>query len=419
MANPVYLTLNGELQGLISSGCSSMLSIGNKAQIAHQDQIMVTSLSHGLSRAQNVNHQELTITKPVDKSSPLLGKAISENECLTCDFVFYRTNRFGINEPYYKLKLANARLSNIGLTIPHTINDQEWNATQIIEYLESGIHYAKKEPGGLRRFDIKLLEQLNRRKRILDIMETSIRQRRFKVWYQPVFNLKTNRFSSAEAPLRLRDYDGEPVSPSEFIPLAEETGLIDDLSWIVLEEVCTLLGQMRDKIDSISINLSMQQFEDRSLCARIHECLNRSGLNPDQLKIEVTERVLLQDMDYMKMMMEEMTGEGFGFYLDDFGTGYSNISCALSLPFEYIKLDRSLLVRLPGDSKVQVFVRSMVETFHAMGQKIVAEGVEEEEQIELLRQFGVDCVQGYYYGKPMPEDEFRAAVAKGWEEQRR
>ena len=96
-----------------------------------------------------------------------------------------------------------------------------------------------------------------------------------------------------------------------------------------------------------------------------------------------------------------------------------HISCALSLPFEYIKLDRSLLVRLPGDSKVQVFVRSMVETFHAMGQKIVAEGVEEEEQIELLRQFGVDCVQGYYYGKPMPEDEFRAAVAKGWEEQRR
>ncbi len=182
-------------------------------------------------------------------------------------------------------------------------------------------------------------------------METSIRQRRFKVWYQPVFNLKTNRFSSAEALLRLRDYDGEPVSPSEFIPLAEETGLIDDLSWIVLEEVCTLLGQMRDKIDSISINLSMQQFEDRSLCARIHECLNRCGLNPDQLKIEVTERVLLQDMDYMKRMMEEMTGEGFGFYLDDFGTGYSNLSCALSLPFEYIKLDRSLWYVCPGTAR--------------------------------------------------------------------
>lgn len=296
---------------------------------------------------------------------------------------------------------------------------QKWKAAQMIEYLESGLQYAKKEPGGLRRFDEKLLEQLNRRKRMMEIMETSIRQRRFKVWYQPVFNLKTSRFSSAEALLRLRDYDGEPISPSEFIPLAEETGLIDDLSWIVLEEVCMLLGQMGDKIDSVSINLSMQQFEDRNLSGRIHECLNRSGLSPDKLKIEVTERVLLQDMDYMKMIMEEMTGEGFGFYLDDFGTGYSNISCALSLPFEYIKLDRSLLVRLPGDRKAQVFVRSMIETFHAMGQKIVAEGVEEEEQIELLRQFGVDCVQGYYYGKPMPEDEFKAAIAKGWEEQRK
>lgn len=124
--------------------------------------------------------------------------------------------------------------------------------------------------------------------------------------------------------------------------MAEETGLIDDLSWIVLEEICMLFGQRRGKIDSVSINLSMHQFEDRSLSGRIHECLKRSGLSPDKLKIEVTERVLLQDMDYMKMIMEEMTGEGFGFYLDDFGTGYSNISCALSLPLEYIKLDRSL-----------------------------------------------------------------------------
>lgn len=141
MANPVYLTLNGELQGLISSGCSSMPSIGNKAQIAHQDQIMVMSLSHGLSRAQNVNHQELTITKPVDKSSPLLGKAISENECLTCDFVFYRTNRFGINEPYYKLKLTNARISNIGLTVPHTINDSPGQPEESVSFTYESINW--------------------------------------------------------------------------------------------------------------------------------------------------------------------------------------------------------------------------------------------------------------------------------------
>ncbi|EKQ3673708.1 type VI secretion system tube protein Hcp, partial [Salmonella enterica subsp. enterica serovar Livingstone] len=113
MANLVYLTLNGQLQGLISAGCSSLASIGNKAQLAHLDQIMVTELNHGLSRAQNVNHQELVIQKPVDKSSPLLSKAINENECLTCDFEFYRTNRFGINELYYRVKLINARIASI------------------------------------------------------------------------------------------------------------------------------------------------------------------------------------------------------------------------------------------------------------------------------------------------------------------
>lgn len=123
MANMSYLTLNGEQQGLISGGCSSQDSIGNKAQLSHADQIMVTSLKHGLSRDQNVNHLTLAFSKPVDKSSPLLGQAITENECLTCDFEFYRTNRAGLDELYYKLKLTNARISDITLNVPHTIND--------------------------------------------------------------------------------------------------------------------------------------------------------------------------------------------------------------------------------------------------------------------------------------------------------
>ena len=125
-----------------------MPSIGNKAQIAHQDQIMVTSLSHGLSRAQNVNHQELTITKPVDKSSPLLGKAISENECLTCDFcILPHQPAFGINEPYYKLKLANARLSNIGLTVPHTINDSPGQAEESVSFTYESINWEHSVAG--------------------------------------------------------------------------------------------------------------------------------------------------------------------------------------------------------------------------------------------------------------------------------
>ena len=139
MANPVYLTLNGALQGLISAGCSSMASIGNKAQIAHQDQIMVLSMNHGLTRAQNVNHLSLNIQKPVDKSTPLLSKAITENECLTCDFEFYRTNRFGINELYYKMKLVNARISDIHLSVPHTITDSGGQPEETISFTYESI----------------------------------------------------------------------------------------------------------------------------------------------------------------------------------------------------------------------------------------------------------------------------------------
>lgn len=139
MANLVYLTLNGQLQGVISAGCSSLASIGNKAQIAHLDQIMVTSMKHGLSRVQNVNHQTVDISKPVDKSTPLLSKAINENECLTCDFEFYRTNRFGINEVYYKLKLINARIARIGLQLPHIILNSEGQAEEAISFTYESI----------------------------------------------------------------------------------------------------------------------------------------------------------------------------------------------------------------------------------------------------------------------------------------
>jgi hypothetical protein len=141
MANLVYLKLQGQLQGLISAGCSSLDSIGNRAQIAHLDQIMVTELNHGMSRVQNVNHQELTIQKPIDKSSPLLSKAINENECLTCDFEYYRTNRFGINELYYRVKLIKARISSIHICVPHVITESSAQPEESVSFTYESINW--------------------------------------------------------------------------------------------------------------------------------------------------------------------------------------------------------------------------------------------------------------------------------------
>ncbi|BBV63898.1 TPA: Hcp family type VI secretion system effector [Kluyvera ascorbata F0526] len=141
MANTIWLTLNGQSQGLISAGCSAVDSIGNKAQLVHHDQIMVMAISHGMNREQNVNHQSMTIVKPVDKASPLLGKAINDNEELTCEFSFYRTNRMGFNELYYTIKLTKARISSIHLHVPHTIDDSAGQPEESIELCYESISW--------------------------------------------------------------------------------------------------------------------------------------------------------------------------------------------------------------------------------------------------------------------------------------
>ncbi|BCG11140.1 Hcp family type VI secretion system effector [Buttiauxella agrestis] len=141
MANSIYMTLNGRNQGLISSGCMSLDSIGNKAQISHLDQIMVYELNHRLTRIDNVNHQCLTIRKPIDKSSPLLSKAINDNEILACEFPVYRTNRFGLNELYYMIKLTEARICDLQLSVPHVVDDSQGLAEETVSFVYEAISW--------------------------------------------------------------------------------------------------------------------------------------------------------------------------------------------------------------------------------------------------------------------------------------
>lgn len=134
MSNLVYLSVAGQNQGNISAGCSSLDSIGNKAQIAHLDQIMVYGMNHSLSRVQNVNHQAVTIIKPIDKSSPLLAKAITDNEILVCDFYLYRTSKVGMAECYYKVKITGARVTQIDFVVPHSVIEGGGEAQEKVSF---------------------------------------------------------------------------------------------------------------------------------------------------------------------------------------------------------------------------------------------------------------------------------------------
>ena len=283
---------------------------------------------------------------------------------------------------------------------------EDWPVNQAMEFLEYSLDLARKGGGEPVRFHGQAARLLQRRKELSALMGQSLRERRFRVWYQPVWDTAAGAFTSAEALLRLSTPEGEAVPPSEFIPLAEESGLIGELSWLVLEEVCRLLsGNTVPGLESVSINLSMQQFLDPDLVPRLRRCLEAYGLSPRRLKIEITERVADRDTIHTAAVMEQLSAMGVHFYLDDFGTGWSNLSCALDLPFRCVKLDHSLLSTYPASPRSRQLIHGLVALFHELDVAVVAEGVESQAQADALGGCGVDWLQGYHLARPMPEEE--------------
>lgn len=174
----------------------------------------------------------------------------------------------------------------------------------------------------------------------------------------------------------------------------------------MLEEVCRLLsGNTVPGLESVSINLSMQQFLDPDLVPRLRRCLEAYGLSPRRLKIEITERVADRDTIHTAAVMEQLSAMGVHFYLDDFGTGWSNLSCALDLPFRCVKLDHSLLSTYPASPRSRQLIHGLVALFHELDVAVVAEGVESQAQADALGGCGVDWLQGYHLARPMPEEE--------------
>lgn len=283
---------------------------------------------------------------------------------------------------------------------------EAWDAEQVITYLEYTLHLAKEEGRKLIHFNEEVCQRYQRREYLLETMQKAISDQRFQVWYQPVYHHDVHAFASAEALLRLTDYEGNPVSPGEFIPLAEEYGMIDALTWIVIEKVCALLGSGDvPTLEQVSVNISMHQFLQRDLLDRVEQLLHRYHVAPHRLKFEITERVLLDDLDYTRETMERMQRHHLNFYLDDFGTGYANFSSMLNLPFEVIKLDRSILSEHPDNPKAQMLPDVLIPFFHSLGQTVVAEGIETAEQAERMLACGADRLQGFYYARPMQETQ--------------
>lgn len=245
------------------------------------------------------------------------------------------------------------------------------------------------------------------------LMENSLRRalekQEFVVYLQPQIDLATHRMIGAEALVRWQHPDLGLVFPTEFIGLAEETGLIVPIGDWVLERVCKLGRQWRDKgLPSvcISVNLSARQFQQRNLVSRIAQILDQTGLDPDYLGLEITESIAMKNADFTISALNELKKMGIHFSLDDFGTGYSSLSYLKRFPLETLKIDRSFVRDITTDPNDAAIVQAVIALAHSLKLNVVAEGVETEGQLSYLKGHGCDQVQGYYFSHPLSEENF-------------
>lgn len=261
----------------------------------------------------------------------------------------------------------------------------------------------------------ELLDNKRREDHIIQLMTAALNYKNFEVNYQPIFSVEKQRISSAEALIRLRDEDGRFISPEEFIPLAEKNGLIIGIGQYVFESVCRTMSENRlweKGIDYIEINLSVIQCIQENLHHRLVKIMDNYGIPYSAINLEITETATAVTKDALLENINSLYRRGVSFSLDDYGTGYSNISNIIEYPFHIIKLDKSIVWNaFEYDKALQVLIHT-IKMIKALDMCIVAEGIETKEHVKLLTDLGVDYLQGYYFSKPLPEQEFLESVKK-------
>ncbi len=248
-------------------------------------------------------------------------------------------------------------------------------------------------------------------------LRRAIERHEFHLYYQPIVALEHNRLTGFEALVRWERTEGHLVSPAQFIPLAEETGLIIPLGNWILNEACRQMVQWQQQFVSdppltISVNLSGRQLVQPDLPEIVSHALRESGLNPASLKLEITESSLVENTDTAAETLKALRALGIQLQMDDFGTGYSSLNYLHRFPINSLKIDRSFISGMHQDNDNAAIVETIITLAHTLGLYVVAEGVETEEQLNHLKPLRCEYGQGYLFARPLPRDMAEALVAE-------
>jgi len=284
----------------------------------------------------------------------------------------------------------------------------------LMKNADIALYQAKAErPGGWLFFEAVMGARLEARRELETDLRSALARGELEVFYQPLCNVGTRRVTGFEALLRWHHPVRGLIPPDEFIPIAEDTGLIESIGAWVLGRACADAVRWPDSLH-IAVNLSPVQFKSPTLVAAVRDALGKSGLPGRRLELEITEAVLMQNSEGTLRALNELRGLGATITLDDFGTGYSSLSYLRSFPFDKIKIDRSFIMDMTKNEGAAAIVRAIAALGMSLNLTTTAEGVETEEQFALVRSEGCTEAQGYLFSRPQPAaaiDDLLAQIA--------
>lgn len=255
----------------------------------------------------------------------------------------------------------------------------------------------------------EILEQMRKEKRVERLLLDGIENDRVEVYYQPIYNTKEQRFTCAEALVRIYDGENHLIRPGVFIEVAEKNGMILKLGRIVFEKVCRLMKELHPEqygLRYIEVNLSTVQCADEHLAEDYIAILQQYGIPPERINLEITESASLQAKETLRQNMERMMDYGIRFSLDDFGTGQSNLNYIMDMPVDIVKFDREMSQAFFENDKAHFVMNAAISMVHGMELETVSEGIETAEQLKKMEDMGISYIQGYYFSKPLPAEDF-------------
>lgn len=298
---------------------------------------------------------------------------------------------------------------SIGIAVfPDDAND--WQG--LYKNTDTALQRAKSVGRSTYRFFTPEVDALAQERSMLEMdLRNALEHQEFQIHYQPLLDIKTNQVVGAEALLRWYHPTRGLIPPTVFIPLAEGSGIIREIGKWVLRTACLQMAHWNDNPDfSIHIAVNFSIYQCHECVLTIAEALEESGLKAGRLALEITESIFLRDAKSVIETLQAIRKTGVRLFLDDFGTGYSSLSYLQQLPLNVVKIDRSFVKEMTQDSNAQAITDAIIAMAHSLKLQVIAEGVETQEQLDILKDRGCDMAQGFLFSKPLPVDTFKSFV---------